>query len=73
MDPRDDDIDFDFFADEPATTEAQSAAHRRTENAKVRTRAATNGLWTWHASTTDTRDQPYIDGNPNVSQRSVPA
>src|SRR3982750_2874543 len=28
MDPRDDDIDFDFFADEPATTEAQSAAHR---------------------------------------------
>jgi len=29
MDPRDDDIDFDFFADEPATTEAQPAARVR--------------------------------------------
>jgi hypothetical protein len=28
MDPRDDDIDFDFFEDEPATTEAQSAQAR---------------------------------------------
>jgi hypothetical protein len=29
MDPRDDDIDFDFFADEPATTEAQPSARVR--------------------------------------------
>ncbi len=28
MDPRDDDIEFDFFEDEPATTEAQSAQPR---------------------------------------------
>ena len=28
MDPRDDDIDFDFFGDEPATTEAQSGQSR---------------------------------------------
>jgi hypothetical protein len=28
MDPRDDDIDFDFFEDEPATTEAQSSQSR---------------------------------------------
>ena len=28
MDPRDDDIDFDFFEDEPATTERSSAQHR---------------------------------------------
>src|SRR3954447_17734437 len=29
MDPRDDDIDFDFFEDEPATTEAQSTSRVR--------------------------------------------
>lgn len=28
MDPRDDDIEFDFFEDEPATTEAASTLHR---------------------------------------------
>src|SRR5882757_3104934 len=28
MDPRDDDIEFDFFEEEPATTEAQSSQSR---------------------------------------------
>ena len=29
MDPRDDDIDFDFFEDEPARTEAQASSRVR--------------------------------------------